>query len=61
MKALWAFLHGMGHFASFVLPKADQFYPYAFPEEALTSGWESAGDNIKKAIKQYQGEATHVR
>lgn len=61
MKAFWSWLHGFAHFASFVLPKAGQHYPYVFAEETLTRNWEAIGHDLKKAVAQYQQETTRDR
>lgn len=52
MNRFWAFLHGVGGFASFVLPPMEQHYPYIFPEEALTRDWEAVGRDLKNVIKR---------
>lgn len=59
MQKFWTFLHGVAHFASFVLPKSEQYYPYTFPEEMLTRNWEMVGHDMKHVIRDYQKEQSH--
>lgn len=56
MKRFWTWLHGVGSFAGFSMPKPHRYYPYAFPEEALTRDWEMVGHAMKDAVKKHQEE-----
>ena len=60
------FLLGVGCFSSFITLRKSEFYPYFYPQEALTQAWESLGNDIKTAMiaqqtkEREQIESTHV-